>query len=561
MPTVLIEKLRSSYEQQFTGFYRVSAQKGAKWYIYFLLGRVVWAQASKRPFRTWQRHITIHSPVLSKQIGNPVSLYYEYWNYAALSRLVKLKQFPRAQFAKIVEDSVAEVLFDILQATAWQYEEFGDLLIEVQPGEAGNMPFVMLENLQSWQKAQQSWQQWEQAGLTKISPNWAPVIKNIDALKEQTPLQTFQTLNSFANGENTLRDLAIKVKQPIIPIARSIRPYVVKKLLSFTEIPDIVENAHQGFHLDLIEIQQPSVDSNPAESTEDPAPPAANSANSTEPKTGEEEEVTLEVAQELTTPKPTEKSATVDVSKEELPAKKPPTENVSKEELPAEKASVEETSTPQTVTDRTPVESESKINETTAEEPVSKEIAQREPDENAANQSSPRPSQASAQKTIVPKVAAPPVKESQIKTNDSKTRKLKNRRRNGRRSNLPKVVYVDDSPSDSRTMAAIVEKMGYQYFNIPDPLQALPKLIELKPKLIFLDLVMPIANGYEVCAQIRRITAFKKIPIIIVTSNDGIADRVRAKIVGASGFMGKPIQEKKVQKVFKKHLSHVGINR
>ncbi|MEL7052143.1 MAG: response regulator, partial [Cyanobacteria bacterium J06588_5] len=505
--------------------------------------------------------ITIHSPVLSKQIGNPVSLYYEYWNYAALSRLVKLKQFPRAQFAKIVEDSVAEVLFDILQATAWQYKEFGNLLIEVQPGEAGNMPFVMLENLQSWQKAQQSWQQWEQAGLTKISPNWAPVIKNIDALKEQTPLQTFQTLNSFANGENTLRDLAIKVKQPIIPIARSIRPYVVKKLLSFTEIPDIVENAHQGFHLDLIEIQQPSVDSNPAESPEDPAPPAANSANSTEPKTGEEEEVTLEVAQELTTPKPTEKSATVDVSKEELPAKKPPTENVSKEELPAEKASVEETSTPQTVTDRTPVESESKINETTAEEPVSKEIAQREPDENAANQSSPRPSQASAQKTIVPKVAAPPVKESQIKTNDSKTRKLKNRRRNGRRSNLPKVVYVDDSPSDSRTMAAIVEKMGYQYFNIPDPLQALPKLIELKPKLIFLDLVMPIANGYEVCAQIRRITAFKKIPIIIVTSNDGIADRVRAKIVGASGFMGKPIQEKKVKKVFKKHLSHVGINR
>ncbi|MEO0869229.1 MAG: response regulator, partial [Cyanobacteria bacterium J06642_11] len=65
-------------------------------------------------------------------------------------------------------------------------------------------------------------------------------------------------------------------------------------------------------------------------------------------------------------------------------------------------------------------------------------------------------------------------------------------------------------------------------------------------------LVMPIANGYEVCAQIRRISAFKNTPVIIVTANDGLADRVRAKVVGASGFMSKPINEKRVLKVLKK---------
>jgi two-component system, chemotaxis family, response regulator PixG len=102
--------------------------------------------------------------------------------------------------------------------------------------------------------------------------------------------------------------------------------------------------------------------------------------------------------------------------------------------------------------------------------------------------------------------------------------------------------------------------LGYQYSNIPDPLQALPLLIEYKPKLIFLDLVMPIANGYEVCAQIRRISALKEIPVIIVTSNDGIADRVRARLVGASGFLGKPIQHKKVAKVIKKHLRQIQEN-
>ena len=59
------------------------------------------------------------------------------------------------------------------------------------------------------------------------------------------------------------------------------------------------------------------------------------------------------------------------------------------------------------------------------------------------------------------------------------------------------------------------------------------------------DLVMPIANGYEVCSQIRRISSLKEIPVIIVTSNDGIADRVRARLVGASGFLGKPIDPDK----------------
>ncbi|MEL6553320.1 MAG: response regulator [Cyanobacteria bacterium J06621_11] len=118
----------------------------------------------------------------------------------------------------------------------------------------------------------------------------------------------------------------------------------------------------------------------------------------------------------------------------------------------------------------------------------------------------------------------------------------------------PKIIYIDDSPIDSRTMGEIVEKLGYRYHNISDPIQALPLLLEAKPDLIFLDLVMPVANGYEICSQIRRISAFQKTPVIIVTSNDGVADRVRAKLVGASGFLGKPIREKKVARALRKHL-------
>ncbi len=117
------------------------------------------------------------------------------------------------------------------------------------------------------------------------------------------------------------------------------------------------------------------------------------------------------------------------------------------------------------------------------------------------------------------------------------------------------VVYIDDSPIDSQAMADIVRGAGYCYNNITEPLEAIPLLLELKPKLIFLDLVMPFTNGYEICAQIRRTSTFRKTPIIIVTNNDGIVDRIRAKIVGASGLFSKPVKEQQVFKVLNKYLN------
>ncbi|MBW4595979.1 MAG: response regulator [Brasilonema angustatum HA4187-MV1] len=116
------------------------------------------------------------------------------------------------------------------------------------------------------------------------------------------------------------------------------------------------------------------------------------------------------------------------------------------------------------------------------------------------------------------------------------------------------VAYIDDSQSDNLIMGEILKLAGYRYVNIQDPVTALPILLEYKPNLIFLDLIMPIANGYEICTQIRRISAFKNTPVVIVTSSDGIIDRVRSKIVGSSGFLAKPITKEKVLKVLQKHL-------
>lgn len=414
----LTEKIRDCYEQKFTGFLKITGYKTDLWYVYLLLGRIIWAQPKQHPLQSWKRHLSIHSPELIEQINESAT--YESWNYLALSRLVKRKQFPRSQFSRVVEGYVTEVLFDIMQSSMLQYEEAGKISIEMQSKEAASMPFLMLEKLQSWEKAQHDWQEWQQAGLSKLSPNWAPVIKHPRELKEQTSLQTFQTLSSFATGENTLRDLSIKLKQPIISITKSISPYISRQLLVFTEITDIADEANHGFH--------------------------------------------LETMKELASAAVAERLPSARLSVGGLEAKKQTSANLAAE--------------------------------------------------------------------------------------SNRSRKSKNTSS----KKLLKIVYIDDSPADSRAMSSIVEKLGYEYVNIQDPLQALPMLIELKPNLIFLDLVMPVANGYEVCSQIRRITAFKETPVVIVTSNDGIADRVRAKLVGASGFMGKPIEEKRILKVLQKYL-------
>ena len=116
----------------------------------------------------------------------------------------------------------------------------------------------------------------------------------------------------------------------------------------------------------------------------------------------------------------------------------------------------------------------------------------------------------------------------------------------------PLIACIDDSKIDSKMLNSILTEAGYRCINILDPVQALPLLLEEKPDLIFLDLVMPVTNGYEVCKQIRRVSSFKDTPVIIFSSN--IIDRVRAKIVGSSGSLAKPINQEKVLSILQKYL-------
>ncbi|MBP0017533.1 MAG: response regulator [Cyanobacteria bacterium SBLK] len=108
------------------------------------------------------------------------------------------------------------------------------------------------------------------------------------------------------------------------------------------------------------------------------------------------------------------------------------------------------------------------------------------------------------------------------------------------------ILCIDDSSQIRLLMDKLLTNAGYRVVTVGEAIQALPTLLECNPDAIFLDLMMPIANGYEICTQIRRIDRFKEIPIIILTGNDGLVDRVRAKMVGATNFLSKPIKRDRV---------------
>ena len=120
--------------------------------------------------------------------------------------------------------------------------------------------------------------------------------------------------------------------------------------------------------------------------------------------------------------------------------------------------------------------------------------------------------------------------------------------------NRPLIACIDDSIFIYKNLENFLTAQNYRSYGIQDPLKVIPTLIKNKPDLIFLDLLMPISNGYEVCEQIRKTPSLKHIPIIILTGKDGLFDRMRAKLVGATEFLSKPISEPDVLKILKKYV-------
>ncbi|MBW4644953.1 MAG: response regulator [Goleter apudmare HA4340-LM2] len=371
----LLNEFKICNQLQYNGQLKIKSSKGQQWTFYYRLGRIVWATGGKHPFRRWRRQIAQNCPQidLDKLRFRPEDVSIDYWDYRLLEILHKRQKIQREQIHAIVESTIAELFFDLA------YEaDFTPVTCDRNQEVILNTPMSFTSADLSLKQMQDSWKIWLEAGLANFSPDLAPVIRKAEQLQQLVSPSVYNNFVNLINGKYTLRDLAVKMKQSVLPVSRSLLPYVLKGIIELVEVPDL-----------------PLV-----------------------------------------------------------------------------------------------------INEVTS---------------NSTN----------------------------IQPNKPKT---------------PLIACVDDSSQVCQILEEIITSNGMRFIKIQDAVQALPTLIQEKPDLIFLDLIMPVASGYEICTQLRRISSFANTPVIILTGNDGLLDRVRAKVVGSTDFLAKPVVADRVMSIVRKYL-------
>jgi twitching motility two-component system response regulator PilG len=103
-----------------------------------------------------------------------------------------------------------------------------------------------------------------------------------------------------------------------------------------------------------------------------------------------------------------------------------------------------------------------------------------------------------------------------------------------------KILVVDDSKTIRRTAETLLTKEGCQVFTAIDGFDALSKIADHQPDLIFVDIMMPRLDGYQTCSLIKHNKVFKETPVIMLSSKDGLFDRARGRIVGSEQYLTKP---------------------
>lgn len=107
-----------------------------------------------------------------------------------------------------------------------------------------------------------------------------------------------------------------------------------------------------------------------------------------------------------------------------------------------------------------------------------------------------------------------------------------------------KVLLIDDSNTIRRSGEIFLSQAGCQVVLSEDGFDALSKVVEHQPDLIFVDVIMPRLDGYQTCVLIRNHPVYRNIPIVMLTSKDTLFDRARAKLVGSQQYLIKPFTKK-----------------
>ncbi|MBV8124302.1 MAG: response regulator [Burkholderiaceae bacterium] len=120
-----------------------------------------------------------------------------------------------------------------------------------------------------------------------------------------------------------------------------------------------------------------------------------------------------------------------------------------------------------------------------------------------------------------------------------------------------KVLVIDDSNTIRRSAEIFLKQGGYEVVLAEDGFDALSKLSDYKPDLVFCDILMPRLDGYQTCAIIKRNPLFAEVPVIMLSSKDGLFDKARGRMVGSQDYLTKPFTKDQLLQAVRLHHGRV----
>ena len=115
------------------------------------------------------------------------------------------------------------------------------------------------------------------------------------------------------------------------------------------------------------------------------------------------------------------------------------------------------------------------------------------------------------------------------------------------------VMVVDDSKTIRNVATKLLHKEGYTVVTADDGFEALPKIVDHRPDIIFLDVMMPRLDGYQTCSVIKNNVQFKDTPIVMLSSKDGVFDKAKGRLVGSEQFVSKPFTKEDLLEAIEQH--------
>jgi len=120
-----------------------------------------------------------------------------------------------------------------------------------------------------------------------------------------------------------------------------------------------------------------------------------------------------------------------------------------------------------------------------------------------------------------------------------------------------KVMVIDDSSTIRRSAEIFLTQAGCEVILAQDGFEALSKVNDHQPNIIFCDILMPRLDGYQTCALIKRSPRFHGTPVVMLSSKDGLFDRARGRMVGSVEYLTKPFTKDSLLSVVRKHAAEV----